>query len=156
MTPATSPALSAIVEALGGKKEGHSYRVICPVHGGHSLIVTEKGGKILFSCKNGCPQDDVLAALRERSLWPSTNGRSEVTPTPMPPQQGETLVDTYEYREVDGTHVATKGRYATFGGKHFRWRRPDDDKWAGLRGLKESVPGCRAYGCLRSRRRRAA
>ena len=133
------PSLTAIVEALGGKKEGSSYRCDCPVHNGRSLIVTEKPGEtILFHCKNGCDQSDVLTALKDRGLWPSTNGRHEATPpNPAPPEPGESLEAKYEYCDTDGTHYATKGRFRTFGGKTFRWRRPDDERWAGLRGLKE-------------------
>ena len=57
------PSLTAIVEALDGRREGSSYRVVCPVHNGHSLIVTEKGETILFNCKDGCDQGDFKGAM---------------------------------------------------------------------------------------------
>lgn len=133
---AAAPSLDAIVAALEGKREGSSFRVVCPVHNGRSLIVTEKNGTVLLNCKNGCEQRDVLAALRERGLWPSPNGQ-EQGEQPVP-QQGAAFEASYEYRELDGTHRATKGRFKTFGGKTFRWRLPSDEAWDGLRGLREA------------------
>lgn len=106
---------TAIIDALGGKKEGNSYRCLCPVHNGHSFIVTEKDGTVLFKCHGGCEQDDVLAALRERGLWstsssPSDNGAS--------PTRGEILLEAeYEYRPSSGDVMAVKGRFRTAGGK---------------------------------------
>lgn len=126
--------LDTIVAALDGKKEGSSFRALCPIHNGRSLIVTPKNGTVLFNCKNGCEQGDVLAALRDRGLW--SPKRDEQAPA-TPPAVGETLDDEYEYRALDGTLMAVKGRFRTFGGKTFKWRRPEGQEWMGLRGLKE-------------------
>lgn len=41
----------------------HKYRARCPVHGGRSLVITEKDNAILFHCFGGCSNDDVLARL---------------------------------------------------------------------------------------------
>lgn len=38
--------------------------------GSPDLDVTTKGGATLVICRVGCPQDDVIAALQERDLWP--------------------------------------------------------------------------------------
>jgi len=58
-----------IASALGGRREGRSYRCPCPIHGGRSLIVTERRGKTLFRCKGGCEQNAVLAALADLGLF---------------------------------------------------------------------------------------
>jgi len=58
-----------LAKALGGKREGRSWRCPCPKHGGRSLIVTERAGKTLFNCKAGCDQDAVLEALRDLGLF---------------------------------------------------------------------------------------
>jgi putative DNA primase/helicase len=62
-----------LAKALGGKREGHAYRCPCPVHGGKSLIVTERRGKTLFHCKAGCEQDAVVEALRDLGLFGAAN-----------------------------------------------------------------------------------
>jgi hypothetical protein len=62
-----------LAAALGGKREGHSWRCPCPKHGGRSLIVAERRGKILFNCKAGCAQDAVLDALRDLGLFGRAN-----------------------------------------------------------------------------------
>ena len=56
-----------------GKPKGH---VHCPAHADStpSLSVTEKNGKILVKCFGGCSQDQVIAALKNKRLWPSSDG----------------------------------------------------------------------------------
>jgi phage/plasmid primase-like uncharacterized protein len=63
MTPAE------IAKALGGRREGRAWRCPCPVHGGRSLLVTDRRGKTLFNCKAGCEQGAVLAALCNLGLF---------------------------------------------------------------------------------------
>jgi phage/plasmid primase-like uncharacterized protein len=59
-----------IARALGGTREGRSWRCECPVHRGKSLIVTPgRNGKVLFRCFAGCEQKDVVAALRDLGLF---------------------------------------------------------------------------------------
>lgn len=44
----------------------------CPVHEPDrrpSLGVDDRGGRVLVHCRAGCPQFEVLAALRARGLW---------------------------------------------------------------------------------------
>jgi hypothetical protein len=55
--------------ALDGKREGESWRARCPVHGGRSLIISERRGVVLFNCRGGCPQTEVLAALCDLGLF---------------------------------------------------------------------------------------
>ena len=44
----------------------------CPSHDDRrpSLSVTVRGGRLLVHCFGGCPQQDVVLALRARRLWP--------------------------------------------------------------------------------------
>jgi hypothetical protein len=58
-----------IAQALGGRREGCSFRCPCPVQRGHSLIVTERRGKTLFNCRAGCGQAEVLSALGNLGLF---------------------------------------------------------------------------------------
>jgi len=76
------PDFGTIVRALDGSQEGDSYRCRCPVHGGRSLSMTQKGGRILVFCFAGCDSRDVLHALRERGLW---TGRGEKLSIPTGP-----------------------------------------------------------------------
>lgn len=50
--------------------------VHCPAHddSNPSLSVTEKDGKVLVKCHGGCSQERVIAALKEKGLWPSGAG----------------------------------------------------------------------------------
>jgi hypothetical protein len=62
-----------IVHALGGR--GNQAR--CPANKDRtpSLSVTERDGKILLHCHAGCPQEAVIAALRDMGLWPERERR---------------------------------------------------------------------------------
>ena len=134
--------LVEIVDALDGRKEGNGYRCRCPVHGGKSLIVTDRDGKILFHCKQGCEQVEVIAALRERGLWPAggaDNGRtgpSRHRPRPKSPMPSSTPDDIFTYPTVDGNFE--KGRWDD--PKRFAWRPQEgsgqNGVWSGLGGLK--------------------
>lgn len=67
-----------IAAALGGaKREGRGWRCLCPAHNDHhpSLSIVERGGKTLLTCRAGCDLRAVLAALRDRQLWPAVNER---------------------------------------------------------------------------------
>ena len=57
-----------------------------------SLSVTESNGKALFKCHAGCTQEALIAALKERGMW----GTTENTPTPIRSARG-TLTQTYQY-----------------------------------------------------------
>jgi putative DNA primase/helicase len=52
------------------RKEGRSWRTLCPVHGGFSLLVADgRGGKLLLKCwGNSCPAEDIFQELRDRNL----------------------------------------------------------------------------------------
>ena len=77
-----------IAEALGGKPTGNgSYSCHCPVPGHWdtkpSFSVSEgTNGRPVFHCFGGCSQDDILAELKQRSLWPDWDERPESKPKP--------------------------------------------------------------------------
>ena len=73
-----------LADALEGRREGHEWRCRCPVHGGKSLSVTEKDGRLLMVCRAGCPQDTVIRTLREMGLW--GNELCSGTPSPTKPE----------------------------------------------------------------------
>jgi len=64
---------AVIADALGGRRSGDGWLARCPAHDdAHpSLGIVERDGRVLVCCRAGCTQADVLAALRERGLWPS-------------------------------------------------------------------------------------
>ncbi len=130
----TETDLRRIVSALEGRKEGNSWRCRCPCHEGRSLIVTLEGETLLCNCKQGCSQEDVIAALKERNLWP--NGTTPAAGQVV--SQAATLEAEYPYIGEGGAPVAIKGRFRKPNGdKTFAWKRPGADDWKGLRGLKE-------------------
>jgi len=61
-----------ISEALGGKRSGKGFTACCPAHDDKhpSLSISDGNNTILVHCFAGCPQQDVIAALKDRGLWP--------------------------------------------------------------------------------------
>jgi putative DNA primase/helicase len=56
---------ATIAAACGNaRREGRDWRCICPVHGGHSLMLRDGCNALLVKCWNGCDTRDVLAELR--------------------------------------------------------------------------------------------
>jgi putative DNA primase/helicase len=67
-----------LAKALNGRKVGVGWMACCPAHHDRepSLSIRETDdGKILVHCHAGCDQDDVIAALRSRGLWPEKGPR---------------------------------------------------------------------------------
>jgi hypothetical protein len=70
-----------VAYALAGprrpQKSGDGWLTWCPVHTdlNPSLSVSEKDGKLLVKCFGGCPQEAVVAALKDRDLWPDAKQR---------------------------------------------------------------------------------
>lgn len=69
-----------LAAALEGKREGQEWRCRCPVHGGKSLSITERDGRLLLTCRAGCPQDEVIKALREMGLWGNESCCDDIPP----------------------------------------------------------------------------
>jgi hypothetical protein len=59
-----------VAVALGKpRREGRHWRCLCPLHGGHSLIVGDgTGGQIIFKCWGGCDRGDLVAEFRRRNF----------------------------------------------------------------------------------------
>jgi hypothetical protein len=98
--------------------------VHCPAHADSkpSLSVTEKDGKILVKDFGRCSQDRVIAALKEKGLWPSSNGDR---PQARRKARGKPEA-IYDYQDADGKIIFQVCRYHTPTGKSFLQRRPDD------------------------------
>lgn len=87
----------------------------CPAHDDErpSLSVSATGDTVLVHCQAGCAQDAVVSALRERSLWPSSEPRSE--------RRRE--VAAYPYTDETGALLYEVVRYEP---KSFLQRCPDE------------------------------
>ncbi|MBM4289755.1 MAG: hypothetical protein FJ135_16720 [Deltaproteobacteria bacterium] len=82
------------------------------------MSVTEKDGKILVKCHAGCPQDRLIAALREKDLWPTGNGKGGT-------RSKRELLASYEYRDAEGNLLFEVCRFLNAdGSKTFSQRRP--------------------------------
>jgi putative DNA primase/helicase len=89
--------------------------VHCPCHNDEhpSLWISEKNDKIILKCFAGCPQDQIISALKERSLWPRRR---------QPPWEP---AEVYDYHDLAGVLIFQVCRYQTALGKTFKQRRPD-------------------------------
>lgn len=67
-----SASLQQLLDGVGAKSSGDGWQGHCPAHDDPtpSLTITEKNGKILIHCHANCAQAEVIAALRDRGLWP--------------------------------------------------------------------------------------
>ena len=64
-----SDAKSVATRLGDPEREGSSWRCRCPVHGGRSLILSDaRNGSLLWNCKAGCGQKEVMQALLDRGL----------------------------------------------------------------------------------------
>ena len=101
---------SDLASALEGKREGREWRCRCPIHGGRSLSVTERDGRLLLVCRAGCSQADVIKALRDDGLWggESDHGRIYSPPPPAPPDDREKRIGRAE-RIREESHEITPG-----------------------------------------------
>jgi 5S rRNA maturation endonuclease (ribonuclease M5) len=116
-----------IAEALKGHRSGAGWMAQCPAHEDRnpSLSIAEADGKVLVNCHAGCPQDDVIAALRDRGLWPEAQ-HSEAERLAYGQAKRSTgdrrIVAEYDYTDEAGALLYQTVRYEP---KDFRQRRPD-------------------------------
>lgn len=109
----------------------------CPAHkrgDQHpSLTVHVRDDRLLVNCKTGTDQRTLIAALRERGVWPEKDSPVQrPTLQQREPQPLERLVAVYEYRTTAGELYAEKGRWERpDGSKTFRWRLAGEERWAG-------------------------
>ena len=74
----------ALAHSLGKARwTGREWNALCPAHEDHdpSLSITQKpDGMILFKCQSqGCSQQEIIAALKARGLWPFARGSTSGT-----------------------------------------------------------------------------
>ncbi len=106
-----------LARRLGAKGSGKNWRAHCPAHndGRASLSISEgRDGRVLLSCKAGCPTEAVLAklGLSFSDLFP--NGKGSATRSE--------IVETYDYTDEQGALLYQAVRFAP---KDFRQRRSD-------------------------------
>ena len=68
----------SLARSLGGQRAGREWMARCPAHQDDtpSLAIGEgNGGRLLVRCHAGCPQAQVIAALRQRGLWAGKQDR---------------------------------------------------------------------------------
>ena len=101
----------------------------CPAHYDTtpSLSIGEDKGKLLVHCHVGCKQSAVIAALRDRGLWPEKTDAAA--------GKHSTIIATYDYVNEQGQLLSQAVRRSP---KDFRQRRPD-----GKGGWDWSVKGVR-------------
>jgi putative DNA primase/helicase len=98
---------------LAGRRVGASWVARCPAHDDRhpSLSLKDDGGRVLVHCHAGCPQRDVVHALKRLGIWPSRKGT-----------KNRTIVATYDYTDETGALLYQVVRYHP---KDFKQRRPD-------------------------------
>ena len=106
-----------IARSLGGKPIAGGFIARCPAHDDRnpSLSINDSNGSVLVCCHAGCPQTDVITALKDRGLWSLTQPGGSVLPT-------KTITTTYDYTDKNGSLLYQVVRYEP---KDFRQRRPD-------------------------------
>jgi hypothetical protein len=75
-----------LAQALKGRRAGRGWKARCPAHEDRTpslSISAGNGGMVLFKCHAGCPQGQVIDALRERGLW-NTDVHSSPAPACSP------------------------------------------------------------------------
>ena len=99
-----------IARALGGRKVGGGWTACCPAHDDQSpsLSIRDADGKVLVRCHAGCSQQNVIAALRGRGLWPedarlwrtASRDHSERTPDPDVVEPSEAALAIWRQAEL--------------------------------------------------------
>lgn len=100
------------------------FKVCCPAHDdtNPSLEITEKNGKVVFICRAGCSQENVIIALRERGIRPPTDKLYQKQSVK------QKVVAQYYYRDENGKVIYWKERLEPGKDgrkKDFRFRHTD-------------------------------
>lgn len=147
------PSLSALVESLGGSLFSSEEAVVrCPAHADSSpsLSLSLRGGRLLWRCHAGCPQDAVMLKLR-----PFLEGDAS------PIRESKKIVDIgierstaeYKYFKPDGSEWFRVVRFDGPEGKRIRFkhRDPASGRWVFKRpkGSQSALYGSRKLERLR-------
>ena len=123
-----------IASKLRGHRSGSGWVARCPAHEDKmpSLSVTEGAdGRVLVHCHAGCPQEAVVAALKDLGLWP----RKERAFKPPKSAQKERVIATYPYTDEAGKLLYEIVRFEP---KNFRQRYPDGSGgWVWKKNLRQ-------------------
>jgi hypothetical protein len=70
----------------------------CPAHDDHrpSFAITRRAERVLFICRAGCRQEDVIDALRARGLWGTSQHVASARPAPSLLEGARTDVAAHE------------------------------------------------------------
>lgn len=64
------------------------------------MSIAEKDGKILFHCHAGCSQENVIATLRSRGLWPKRGSVMEDRRVTIDENEGEREAKEKQFRHL--------------------------------------------------------
>ena len=123
-----------VARKLGGATSvGGGEVARCPAHDdtNPSLSITDRDGRLLVRCHAGCPQADVVAALKDRGLWirsAETGGPYRPKPVVQKSAQPKrTVVATYTYTDDRGEPLYRVVRTEPKGFFQERW---GSGRWA--------------------------
>jgi KaiC/GvpD/RAD55 family RecA-like ATPase len=125
-----------ISKALKGKKTKDGFMVCCPAHADKNpslQIAQGESGKILVHCFAGCTSEAVVAALKDRNLWPK----------PEAPQPKKQFIETKRYvylNRAGENRLLVRRLEAADGDKQFRQSHWDGVDWRTGRGEGPIAP----------------
>ena len=92
-----------VAQALGKAcREGRNWRCVCPVHGGHSLVLGDGTNALLVKCFGGdCAPEDILAELRRRGLIAGKDRGRRLLRPPLSPPSDRDRDNDHERRQHD-------------------------------------------------------
>ena len=104
----------------------------CVVHddADPSLSIRDGDSAVLLRCATGCDRESIIAALKQRGLWPRETVEREWRDPDV----------IYRFLDLEGRLVGEKGRIEYVDRetgemkKRFLWRLPGSPKWGGLNG----------------------
>jgi putative DNA primase/helicase len=117
----------SIAAALGGRRSGRGWSCKCPAHedANPSLSIAERDGKLLVRCHANCDQAAVIAALKDRGLWPESTWREWRDGIRYPADWGEVVAE-YRYSDERGEYLYSVVRFSP---KSFRPGYLDGGRW---------------------------
>lgn len=95
--------LEMIANRLGNaRRTSDGWSCLCPAHDDHnpSLSLTVKNGRLLVHCHAGCAQENVIAALRSRGLWPTRENVMGERRTTIDEDEDERDAEEKKFRHV--------------------------------------------------------